>query len=450
MGLIMSVSGVRGVVGQELTPLVALQMAAAYGTWLGQGPVVVGRDSRPSGPTLQAAVSAGLTGVGCQVIDLGVASTPAVALMVGQHQAKGGVVITASHNPVAWNGLKLLTGEACPPPPEQAEEVFGIFAQQRFAWADVNRLGEQRSDQSAADRHVSAVVERLDAERIRREAFRVVLDSVNGAGCVEGRLLLERLGCRVVHLNGDPTGRFAHPPEPLAENLPELGQAVRQHKALIGFAQDPDADRLAIVDEEGTYVGEEYTLVLAAWRMLERQPGPLAANLSTSRMIDDLAERFAGPCEVFRTPVGEANVVAAMQARGCVIGGEGNGGVIWPAVVPVRDSLVAMGLVLELLATTGKPAGNLVKALPAYCMAKRKLQVDRAAVGTAIEAVQRAFADQQVNISDGVRVDWPDGWVHLRASNTEPVVRLIAEARNHGTLNQLLAEVADVAGLRLE
>jgi phosphomannomutase len=450
MSLIMGVSGVRGIVGQDLTPEVVMRVAAAFGTWLGGGTVLVGRDGRPSGTMLQTVATTGLTGVGCNVIDLGIVSTPGAALMIGHLQTKGGVVITASHNPSEYNGLKLITAEQSAPPPQQTQQIYQLFRQQRFAWKQTSGVGHQQSDTSTVERHVAAVAERLDVEKIRRGGYRVVLDSVNGAGCVEGRLLLERLGCQVVHLGGEPTGQFAHPPEPLEENLTGLAEAVSEHHAAIGFAQDPDADRLAIVDETGTYVGEEYTLAFSAWRMFQRHPGPVAANLSTSRMIDDLAGRFGQPCRVIRTPVGEANVVAAMRLHDCVIGGEGNGGVIWPEVVPVRDSLVAMGLVLELMATSSKPISALVNELPRYCWAKRKYQVDRAGIGAAVQAVQHAFADQRIDLSDGVRVDWPDGWVHLRASNTEPIIRLIGEARNQSVLDRLLSKVSNVAGLRAD
>jgi phosphomannomutase len=445
VGLIKSVSGVRGVVGQDLNPQVAMQVAAAFGSWLGQGKLIVGRDSRLSGQSLQAAAMAGLTGVGCNVVDVDIVSTPGGALMIGQHQAQGGVIITASHNPIIWNGLKLLTAEGWAPPPEQIRQIYDRFDAQQFAWKDVHQVGRIQIDGGTARRHVAAVVERLDVEAIRRKGFRVVLDSINGGGCVEGRLLLEELGCQVIHLNGEPTGKFAHPPEPTADNLTSLCEAVSQNGAAIGFAQDPDADRLAIVDERGQYIGEEFTLVLAAWRMLERHPGPVAANLSTSRMIDDVAQRFGQT--VVRTPVGEANVGVGMRDNNCVLGGEGNGGVIWPDIVQVRDSLAGMGLVLELLATAGQSLSTLAGQVPRYCIAKRKFPADRDKAAAAVEAVKKAFAKERLNTSDGVRVDFADGWVQLRASNTEPIMRLIAEAPDEGSLDRLLESVADAAGL---
>jgi len=445
MPLIMSVSGVRGVIGESLTPTLAAELGCAFGTFLGGGKVVVGRDSRPSGAMVQHAVVSGLLATGCEVVSLGVASTPATALAVRRHAAAGGIVITASHNPILWNGIKFLTAEGLAPPPDQARQLFEVYESRTFRLAQADQLGSPQTDPAAASAHVDAVLGIVDRDGITSRHYRVVLDSINGAGGAEGKLLLEQLGCEVVHLNAQPTGRFAHPPEPLAENLDQLCEAVRDKGVDAGLAQDPDADRLAIVDEQGGYIGEEYTLALAAKYMFAVHPGPTAANLSTSRMIDDLASAAGGPCRVYRSAVGEANVVAAMKANGCAFGGEGNGGIIDLRVGPVRDSLVAMALTLQLMATTGKSVGRLVAEIPRYVMIKEKFECSRERIRLVLEAVRAQYADERINDLDGVRVDFADGWVHVRGSNTEPIIRIIAEARTARQARSLVAAVRQLA-----
>jgi phosphomannomutase len=394
---------------------------------------------------VQTAMTSGLLATGCEVVDLGIASTPGAAMMTVRHGAAGGVMITASHNPIAWNGIKFFTPQGCAPPPELAERVFDRYRRKALGLVGVDRIGRVSSDDSTNETHVARVLEVLDVEAIRRMRLRVVLDSVNGAGCVSGRMLLERLGCEVVHLNGEPNGQFAHTPEPIEENLTALCDAVRRHGAAIGFAQDPDADRLAVVDETGRYIGEEYTLALAAKFVFARRPGPAAANLSTSRMIDDIAAQ-AGGITVHRSPVGEANVVKAMQEHGCVIGGEGNGGVIDPRIVWVRDSLVSMGFVLNLLAEQGSACGGLsaiVGGMPRYLMLKRKFELPRERIAAWLKNIRGIAGNGRINDNDGVRIDWPEGWVHLRASNTEPIARVITEAADEATANLLVKRATE-------
>lgn len=445
MALMMSVSGVRGVVGQTLTPGLAVDLGCAFGTLLGGGQVVIGRDSRPSGPMIEAAVVAGLLATGCEPVLLGVASTPAIALMVSRLHAAGGIVITASHNPIPYNGIKFLTDEGLAPPPERARQLFDLHRSQAFSLVDATSVHKPRVEPTAARTHVQAALGIVDQPGIAARGFHVVLDSVNGAGGEEGLMLLEQLGCRVAHLNGEPTGLFAHTPEPLAENLTDLCDAVRREGACAGFAQDPDADRLAIVDETGRYVGEEYTLALQARYMFETHPGPAAANLSTSRMIDDLAAAAGGPCRVHRSPVGEANVVATMKQHGCVFGGEGNGGVIDPRVGVVRDSLVAMAIVLQLMARTGKRLSTLVDEIPRYVMLKTKFECTQERIARVLAAVRERYRQEKVNDSDGVRVDFADGWVHVRGSNTEPIIRIIAEAATRERADELVGQIQAIA-----
>lgn len=446
MPLMMSVSGVRGVIGESMTPTLAAELGCAYGTHLQGGKVVIGRDSRPSGMMVQQAVVSGLLAAGCRVMLLDIATTPATAFMVREHRAAGGIVITASHNPVIWNGIKFLTADGVAPPPQQAEKIFAIYREKAFRLADVQRLSNPVSDTLAAAAHVDAVLKTVQPDAIARRRLRVVLDSVNGAGGFEGRMLLERLGCEIVHINAEPTGHFAHTPEPLAENLRQLCEEVTRQKAAAGFAQDPDADRLAIVDENGTYIGEEYTLALCAKYMFGAHPGPAAANLSTSRMIDDLAAAAGGPCRVYRSAVGEANVVEAMRVNRCPIGGEGNGGVIDPRVVPVRDSLVAMALTLQLMSDTGRTLSQLVAEIPRYVMIKQKFECSKERIAQVLSTVREKYAKERINDIDGVRIDFDRGWVHVRGSNTEPIIRIIAEAPTAAECELLIAGIASVAG----
>lgn len=445
MSLMMSVSGVRGIIGQTMTPALAVELGCAFGTSLRGGTVVIGRDSRPSGPMLQNALVAGLLSTGCRVIQLDIASTPATAFMVRRHQAAGGVVITASHNPLIWNGIKFLTSEGLAPPPEQAGQIFQLYHDKAFKLVGVEDVRRPEFDASAAETHVAGVLDTVNVERIRSGKFKVVLDSVNGAGGGEGYRLLESLGCTIVHINGEPTGRFAHTPEPLAENLTELCDVTARAQADIGFAQDPDADRLVMVNEKGEFIGEEYTLALAARYFFAAHPGPAAANLSSSRMIDDLAARAGGACRVHRSPVGEANVVEAMKTNGCVFGGEGNGGVIDPRVVPVRDSLVSIALALQLLADTSRPISELAAEIPAYVMIKQKFECTPERIAKVLAAVRDVYADQRINDADGVRVDFERSWFHVRASNTEPIIRIIAEAPDRPQADSLIHDVRQLA-----
>ena len=442
MALMMSVSGIRGLIGSTLTPALAANAGCAFGSYLGKGLVVVGRDSRPSGPMVKSAVIAGLLAAGRDVLDIDLATTPATALAVLNSRAAGGIVITASHNPLQWNGIKFLLSDAIAPEPEVAERIFLMMREQSFQLSEVDGLGTLRSDSGAAAAHVQKVLTTIPTEPIRRRKFKVVLDSVNGAGGPEGRLLLEQLGCTVIHINAEPTGHFAHTPEPLAENLTGLCDEVRRQTADAGFAQDPDADRLAIVDNQGRYIGEECTIVLAAMQALKQKPGPVAVNLSTSRMIDDVAARFGSA--VHRTPVGEAHVARDILRNHCVIGGEGNGGVIDPQVVNVRNSLVAMARTLALLAQENRPLSAIVNDLPRYAMIKQKFEMPRERIDRWLDKARGAVGNGKLSAADGIRIDWPEGWVHLRASNTEPIARIIAEAADEAAAAQLARRIADL------
>jgi phosphomannomutase len=468
----LSVSGARGIAGVTMTAETAARFGAAVASELrgtaasGSRPkVVVGRDGRASGEWLAPAAVAGLRACGCDVADIGICATPTVAVMIGELGAHGGLMCTASHNPIEWNGIKALDRDGLAPPPEAAGRIIARFRAGELAWERGDSRGGTLSAVEGADRtHVTRVLSHVDAAAIAAARIAVTLDSVNGGGAASGRMLLEALGCDLVHLNGERTGTFAHTPEPTERNLRDLAAAVEARagtmagdgRMLVGFAQDPDADRLAIIDERGRYIGEECTLALCVRRILSRSgPVALAANLSTSRMIDDIAAEVPG-ASVTRSAVGEANVVSAMRASGATIGGEGNGGVIWPPICLVRDSLSAMALVLELMAIERKSISTLVAELPQYAMVKRTL--DLSAVGgiAAVPALLRAVAGAHasaagasVSTIDGVRVDVPQGWVHFRASNTEPIMRIIAEGRTPEDAMRLARDCAASAGLSL-
>ncbi len=451
----LSISGMRGLVGRSITPTVVARYAAAFGSWLkadrgtASPAVVLGRDSRPSGQMYEHAAAAGLISVGCRVTRVGILSTPGVAIM-GQHlTADGGMVITASHNPMPWNGLKPLRHDGVAPPPQAVNQIIARFETDDVDHVAVDHLHALTDDDTGVRVHGDRVAALVDVDLIRRAKLKVVVDSVHGAGGEEAADLLTQLGVQTVHLYKEPTGRFPHVPEPTRENLTELCDVVKHQHADVGFAQDPDADRLAIVDNLGQYIGEEYTLALCAMHKL--RPGDVAvANLSTSRMLDDIAA--AAGATVVRTPVGEANVAHGMRQHHADLGGEGNGGIIWRPVSQVRDSLIGMAFILEMLAARQQPLTQLVAATPAYAIVKDKLELpDRDAADPVLAWTAAHYRHEKVDTQDGVRVDWPDRWVHVRPSNTEPILRIIAEAQTAPAAAELIQHVrrgiADHAGL---
>ena len=456
--LMLSVSGARGLVGSTMTPDVASRFARAFGTEImktvqDSTPIlVIGRDGRASGAELSDAAARALAETGWEIVDIGVATTPTVGIMIRNLDAQGGMVITASHNPIEWNGIKCLDSNGLAPPPEMAGRIIGRFQNHTDEQGKTMRAGSIRFDETATRRHVDDVLGLVDVELIRSAKLSVVLDSVNASGCVGGRMLLEELGCTLDHLNGEQTGLFAHTPEPIEENLRDLSHRVHSSENVAcGFAQDPDADRLAIVDEHGHYIGEEYTLVIAALRHLQAHgPCPLVANLSTSRMIDDLASRFPG-ATVLRTEVGEANVVKGMRECNSPLGGEGNGGVIVRSIGWIRDSLAAMALTLELLAVEKRPLSAIVGDLPRYAMIKQKIDLSelggRDIIPVALQRLVDSHPPDQVNDLDGVRIDLPEGWVHVRASNTEPILRVISEAATREAAEELARAARSAAGI---
>ncbi|MDP7009388.1 MAG: phosphoglucosamine mutase [Phycisphaerales bacterium] len=448
--LMLSVSGARGIVGKTMTQEVANSYAAAFASFLidrlGRVPkLCIARDSRPSGPVLARGVAEAFVECGCEVIDLGIVATPTAGVMIGATQADGGIIITASHNPTPWNGLKCLDGDGLAPPVEDAKEIIARFHERKRAPKQIGtQEGFLEHNECGHDTHIAKVFGSIEPQPIQKKQFRVVLDSINGAGCVGGLRLLEHLGCDVLHLNGEPTGLFAHEPEPKEANLEGLCDAVVKFDADVGFAQDPDADRLAIVDENGRYIGEEYTLALATEHWLHKHnASSIAANLSTSRMIDDIANAYES--KVYRSAVGEANVASVMKAHGSIIGGEGNGGVIFPQVCWVRDSLSGMAIILDFMQTRNERLSTLVDALPRYHIMKKTIDLaDLGGIPALQEEMKRlqvAYTDEKQNNSDGLRIDFEEGWLHVRASNTEPIARVISEAKDSLTAYTIASRV---------
>jgi phosphomannomutase len=437
--LIVSVSGIRGIIGQGLTPQKATVFAAALATFTGGGKIVVSRDGRPSGDMLRHAVLAGLLSAGCEVADLSVAATPTCGLAVRRLQAAGAIQITASHNPAPWNGLKLFGNDGRVLPAAdggRVQEIFESGALREVAW---DQLGQVTECRHADDWHRDRVLELVDVTRIRARQFRTFLDANGGAGGPLGRTLLDAFQARPVCQGAEAHGFFLHEPEPTAENLQAMAPLVARNAADIGFALDPDADRLALIDETGRYIGEELTLALAVLFRLRHERGPVVINMSTSRVTEDLARQHGCPCQ--RSAVGEANVADKMREVGALVGGEGNGGVIDPRVGYVRDPFIGIGLVLNLLAETGKKLSELVAELPRYVIVKDKFTVDRARLPQLFAALEQRWPEAAINRLDGLRLDWSDRWIHIRSSNTEPIIRVIAEAPDEAAARRLCGDV---------
>src|SRR5215813_1199034 len=423
-----SISGVRGVVGESLTPALLTRFAQAFGTYIGGRTVVVGRDPRTSGEMVKHAVIAGLLSSGCRILDVGMCPVPTIQLAARHHHAHGGIAITASHNPAEWNALKFIGRGGFFLNSAQARELLDIYHQGEYTRMPGAKMREVVELPGAAELHIETIMTALRPLPAGETKFRVVLDACNGAGSLVGPKLLEALGAEVVRINVTPNGSFPRPAEPLPENLAELCAAVKAHQADVGFAQDMDADRLAIVSDAGKAIGEEYTLLLATLAVLKKKAGPVVANLSSTSALERLTEGFG--CRLFLSKIGEVNVTEEMQKRGAVIGGEGNGGVIYPDLNFARDSLVGMALVLHLLAETGETISGLVDSLPPIAMIKDKLACPSEKISTVLGKLRRDYAEYPMDLRDGVKVTLPNGWFLVRGSNTEPIIRMIAEAEN--------------------
>lgn len=460
MALIKSISGIRGTIGGNpgdgLGSVEIVKFTAAYAEFIkkrnpGNNVIVVGRDARISGKMVSELVVGTLMSMGFDVINIGLATTPTTELAVTNHKAAGGIIITASHNPIQWNALKLLNSRGEFLSDAEGKEMLKIADESRFSYADVLNIGKEYKDDTQTLRHIEMVKQLplVDCEAIAKANFKVAVDAVNSVGGIAIPQLLRTLGVKdIVELNCEPTGKFAHTPEPLPENLTQIADVMKEGGIDVGFVVDPDVDRLAIVMENGEMFVEEYTLVAVADYVLSHTPGATVSNLSSSRALRDVTEKHG--CSYSASAVGEVNVVEKMKATNAVIGGEGNGGVIYPAIHYGRDALVGVALFLTLLAKTGKKVSELKKTYPTYSISKNKIQLNpEIDVNMLLEEVKKYYRNEKVTDIDGVKIDFADGWVHLRKSNTEPIVRVYSEASTSEEAEKLAKTVIDIVNQKI-
>ncbi len=462
MTLIKSISGIRGTIGgkpgDNLTPIDAVKFAAAYGVWLKEYSkkeklkVVIGRDARLSGEMIQNLVVSTLVGLGIDVIDLNLSTTPTVEIAVPLEKADGGIILTASHNPKQWNALKLLNEKGEFLDAEQGAKILAIAEKEAFNFSEVDNLGTISKNDSYIDIHIDEVLELplVDADVIKAAKFKVVVDGVNSTGGIAIPKLLKELGVEVVELYCDPTGHFPHNPEPLKEHLADICELVVKEKADFGIVVDPDVDRLAFITNEGEMFGEEYTLVACADYVLGKTKGSTVSNLSSSRALRDITEKHGGSYEA--AAVGEVNVVTKMKANNAIIGGEGNGGIIYPESHYGRDSLVGTALFLMLMAEKGGTVSELRASYPSYFMSKKKIELTPDLdVDGILVAMAKKYENEEISTIDGVKIDFPENWVHLRKSNTEPIIRIYTEAKSQDEADSLadriIGEIKAVAGI---
>ncbi|MFN1218362.1 phosphoglucosamine mutase [Chryseobacterium kwangjuense] len=448
MSLIKSISGIRGTIGgkvnDNLTPLDVVKFASAFGTWLQNTQnkknltLVIGRDARISGEMVSSLVTATLQGLGINVVDLGLSTTPTVEVMVPELKADGGIILTASHNPKQWNALKLLNGKGEFISGENGAEVLALAESEDFNYAEVDDLGTYETRDDAFDIHIQQILDlpMVDVEAIKAKKFKVVLDAVNSTGGIAIPMLLDKLGCETVKLYCEPNGHFPHNPEPLKEHLGDICELVKKENADLGIVVDPDVDRLALIDEKGEMFGEEYTLVAVADYLLKHKKGAAVSNLSSSRALRDVAQSHGS--EYFASAVGEVNVVNLMKEKNAVIGGEGNGGIIYPDLHYGRDSLVGAALFLTHLAKENKTVSELRAGYPEYFMGKKKIELTpEIDVDAILAKMEKEYQNEQVSTVDGVKIDFEKNWVHLRKSNTEPIIRIYTEAHSQEEADQL-------------
>lgn len=460
MSLIKSISGIRGTiggkVGDNLTPIDVVQFVSAFATFLGKDErpltLVTGRDARISGEIINKLICSTLQSLGVHVIDLGLSTTPTVEMAVVQHHANGGIILTASHNPMQWNALKLLNARGEFISAADGAKVLEIIEKQDYTFTDVHHLGSYNSYDKAINDHIDQILklELVDAEAIRKANFSVALDCVNSTGGIALPLLLKKLGVEKVQvLNGDVSGIFAHNPEPLPQHLVDIAQMMQKGGFDVGFVVDPDVDRLAILNEDGSMFGEEYTLVAVSDYILQHKKGNTVSNLSSTRALRDVSNGYGVSYNA--SAVGEVNVVEKMKATNAIIGGEGNGGVIYPELHYGRDALVGIALFLTFMAKSGKKCSEIRSQYPAYTISKNKIELQpNMNVPEIMQKMATKYADYEVNTIDGVKIDFPDGWVHLRPSNTEPIIRIYAEAQTEehaaSLANQIITDIKAIIG----
>jgi phosphomannomutase len=442
---IISVSGLRGIVGTTLTPEVVVRYTAAFVAQLSPGPIVVTYDGRTTGPMFLEIIGGVIAASGRKVLAANVAATPTTGVLIREHQAAGGIQISASHNPPEYNGLKLFSSQGRVFPADQGAKVLERFRAGKLAWVTHESIGNIVPISDTTSAHWNLIQQIVDVQLIKKKKLSVLLDSNHGSGSIMARKLLAELGCRVKILGGEPNGRFEHPPEPTEDNLQGILATVKEAKVDVGFCQDPDADRLAVIDEQGRYLGEEQTLAMCVDHVLRRRKGPIVTNCSTSRMTEDLCLKYQVP--FYRSAVGEANVCDLMLQHGAILGGEGNGGVIDPRIGYVRDSFVGMAMLLEAMASRDKTMSQLAEELPKYAIHKSKIRFPNSALNAGFSALEKHFAGAKIDKLDGLRLDWDNKWLLVRASNTEPVVRAIAEAPTENEAAALCKQASDVLGV---
>ncbi len=428
--LMVSVSGIRGIVGNGLEPQVIIKYSSAYADFIGTGKVIVGRDARISGEMVKSLLIGTLLSKGLDVVDIGICPTPTVQYMVKILKAQGGIAISASHNPNEWNALKLLNSTGQFMTPDENKIMLEKLEDSQKSYSSWEKLGKLESYEEGLKRHMGDVInmQLIDAEKIRKKKFRVLVDCVNGAGVYVIPDLLRKFGCDTIEMNCEKTGIFPRLPEPLPENLTATMKAVKESKADLGIVVDPDVDRLVLITEDGQPFSEENTITQAVKFVLSKKEGNVVVNLSTTRAVDDVAKEFGG--KVFRSPVGEANVILKMKETNAVIGGEGSGGVIFPALHYGRDALVGIALTLQHLTEKNQTLLQLKKSLPQYFIAKKKIDLGKISPDPIVNQIKEKYSKEKVNTDDGLRIDFEDHWVHFRKSNTEPIIRIITESKN--------------------
>ncbi len=438
--LVESISGIRGVIGTSLNPKKIVSYASGFGKWAKQGTIIIGRDSRPSGKVIADIFSSTLAWMGFDIIDVGIVPTPTVQLLTEKFEASGGIVITASHNPFPWNGIKFIDPSGLFLDADQVTDVLKFTKEDNISFKKSGEFGSISNYSDAINEHIENILQipYLDLEKIRSKHFKVVIDAVNGGGAIALPRLLETMGCEVIKVNCKPDGYFPHIPEPLPENLTDLLEKVKQSGADIGMAVDPDADRLAIVDENGKYLSEEYTLVMSLKTVLEKTKtdNPIVVtNLSTTLAVDKIAELY--DAKVLRTAIGEINVSKKMRETSAVIGGEGNGGIILPDSHLGRDSLVGTALILQFLANGDEKLSEKYKKLPQFRINKMKAEIGDYSKDKIIENLKEKYKNENINTVDGIKISYENSWVHIRKSNTEPILRVYSEASSQEEAGKL-------------
>lgn len=433
--LMVSISGIRGIIGDTLTTEIITNYTMAYGTIHTNKKVIISRDTRQSGEMVLNLVRGALAATGCHVIDIGVATTPTIEVMIEHLKADGGVMVSASHNPIEWNALKFFNKSGTLQTPAENDKMLAIYQSQKFTRATWKNVPQTKFDQSANERHIELVLKNIDYKNIKKKKFKIAIDSINGAGGQITPLFLKELNCNTTEFNTDLSGNFAHKPEPILKNLTSISKATKGKGFQAVFVQDPDADRLVIFDENGSWLGEEYTASLGIREILKRKKSPVVVNMSSSRMSEDIANEFN--CPFYRSKVGEANVIELMKKKGSVAGGEGNGGIIAGDIHFGRDSLVGIGLTLQGMAK-GQTLSQLVSEITPYTMIKETMTVEPKKLISVTKKLTTKHKKEKSNTEDGLRIDFNDSWVHLRASNTEPIIRIIAEAQSKEKAKKLV------------